>query len=145
MASPTQRTLELFRDAGWQIDISEHFNYFSKQRKDLFGFMDLVAFHRERQGVVGIQATTTGNMTAREKKICGDIGDRAYDFVDSQNRIIVIGWKKYAKAIDRKWWRPTITHGGRPTVAVASMCLWGAPEQSSCNTCNLDMAPRNTY
>jgi len=105
-ASPTRRTLELFREDGWHIDVSEYFNYFSKQRKDLFGFMDLVAFGKTI-GILGIQCTTTGNLGAREAKIL-DMGEKISSFLECSNRVILVGWKKYAKPIDRKWWRPTI-------------------------------------
>jgi hypothetical protein len=105
MASPTSRTLEYYRSLGMTIEVTEKWNQFSRQRNDMFGFADLCAF--DHQNVYLIQATSTGNMRAREAKILGVEAARLW--VQSPNRkIVVIGWKKYAKPVDRKLWRPTI-------------------------------------
>lgn len=117
MASPTTRTNEYFRNLGYTVDIAEHHNTFAGKKKDLFGFIDIVAIgHGE---TIGIQATSTGNVNARVKKILyGDLGkdkepdptipERAQEWLRSGNTICVMGWKRYKKRVDNKLWRPTI-------------------------------------
>lgn len=65
--SPTQRSLKYLRDLGYHVEIVEHFNSFTKQRKDLFGFADLLAI-RENE-VLLVQVTSRGNVSARVNKI----------------------------------------------------------------------------
>ncbi len=92
MGSPTSRTLQLFKKDNWLIEVTEKFNCFTKQRKDLFGFIDLIAI---RSGLtVGIQATSTPNMSARIKKIKGECFQAALKWLQAGNVIIVIGWSK---------------------------------------------------
>ena len=67
--SPTQRTLEHLRKEGWPlVQVVERWNQFAKRRIDLFGFVDVVAFHPER-GWLLVQATSGSNSCARIKKI----------------------------------------------------------------------------
>jgi hypothetical protein len=117
MSSPTVRTNKYYRDLGYTVDIAEHHNTFAGKKKDLFGFIDIVAIgHGE---TIGIQATSTGNVNARYRKITeGFLGkdkepdltipERALVWLESGNSIVVIGWKKYKKRVDNKLWRPTI-------------------------------------
>jgi len=105
MATPTSRTLDYYRQQGMPIEVVEKWNQWSKIRQDLFGFADLVTF--DGQAVYLVQATSTGNMSARVKKILAN--PTAELWVQNKNRkIIVIGWRKYAQAKDGKWWRETI-------------------------------------
>lgn len=112
MSSPTSRTLAYFRDLGYTADIAEYHNTFSNKKKDLFGFIDIVAIGDGE--TIGIQATSTGNVNARIKKITqgseDDLGipKRALEWLNSGNLICVIGWKRYKKPVNRKLWRPTI-------------------------------------
>ena len=107
MSSPTSRTLEHYRRCGYHIDIAERWIQATRQRRDLFNFVDLVAFNDDE--TLAIQATSTGNMNARVNKILELRA--AWDWIQAEGRkIVVIGWKKYAKPVDRKWWRPTIRY-----------------------------------
>lgn len=65
--SPTHRTKETLLEQGCKlVAIVEHWNSFAKVRQDLFGFIDILAV---RNGVVvGIQATSGTNLSARLKK-----------------------------------------------------------------------------
>lgn len=82
----------------------EHWNPHARIRQDLFGFIDIIAI--DGDDTLAIQATSTGNINSRVEKILAN--DIARDWLDGPHRrIIVIGWKKYKKAIDRKHWRPT--------------------------------------
>ena len=105
--TPTSRTLKYYRDAGYMVGVVERFNSHTKTRHDLFGFIDLVAVRNGR--TVGIQATSTGTVSSRIAKIRDERHDEALQWLMAGNEIVVIGWKKYKKAIDRKYWRETIT------------------------------------
>jgi hypothetical protein len=60
-------------------------------------------------GILGIQATTVGNQRNREKKIREERSENMKAWLDSGGLIQVWGWGKYKKAVDRKFWRVTIT------------------------------------
>lgn len=105
MASPTSRTLDYYRSLGMPIGVVERYDQYSRKRYDLYGFADMVAF--DDRAVYLIQATSTGNMSSRIKKILAN--EEAKQWVQQKNRkIIVIGWRKYAQPKDGKWWRETI-------------------------------------
>lgn len=101
----TARTKQMYEAKGWVIDHAEHFNWHTQRKKDLFGFIDQVASNGEE--IHFIQATSTGNMSARRKKILGNECAKVLSQLPC-GKIILIGWKKYDKAVDRKKWRPTI-------------------------------------
>lgn len=105
-SSPTSLTLKLYRSLDYHADVVEHWNPHTKTRKDMFGFVDIVAVNNEGKTLF-IQATSTGNMGARVKKIQAN---ETYQLIRNNPHIqvLVIGWKKYAKPVDRKYWRPTI-------------------------------------
>lgn len=65
--SPTERTLRLLREMGYQVEVVERWNPYSKTRQDLFGCIDLVAV-REGFPVLGVQATSRSNVSARVRK-----------------------------------------------------------------------------
>ena len=113
--SPTARTLKYYRDQGVEIGVVERWVPFfavdgdkkkGGVRVDLFGFIDLIAITPE--GIVGIQATSTGNASHRIMKIRTECKGVAAEWAQAGGQIIVIGWKKYVKKVDRKSWRPTI-------------------------------------
>lgn len=65
--SPTQRSLKLMRERGYYCEVVEHFNSFTKQRKDLFGFADIICLGWDE--VIVVQTTSYSNVSARIKKI----------------------------------------------------------------------------
>lgn len=91
-ASPTQRTLKLYRDRGYVAEVVEKWIPRVNIRKDLFGFIDIVSIHPDSKGCIGVQATSRGNMSARRNKIL-DIDD-AKTWLNAGNRIVIIGWDK---------------------------------------------------
>lgn len=66
--TPTQRSCKLLREQGYTADIVEHFNAYARVRHDLFGFIDIVAVHPLKPGILGVQTTTGSNLTARIAK-----------------------------------------------------------------------------
>ena len=89
-ASPTQLTLKLLRDQGFVAEVVERWIPGANIRKDLFGFVDIVAVDGKR--TVGVQATSASNMSARKKKI---MESEVLGLVRSSGwEIWVMGWKK---------------------------------------------------
>lgn len=66
--TPTQRSCKLLREQGYTADIAEHYNAFAHVRHDLFGFIDIVAVHPSKPGILGVQTTTGSNLAARISK-----------------------------------------------------------------------------
>lgn len=101
----TQLTLSLLRDQCPLVWVTEHWNGFARIRQDLFNFGDLICVYPDK--VELWQSTSYGQISVRVKKILGL--DTAKQWLAHPHRkIFVIGWKKYNKPIDRKYWRPTI-------------------------------------
>lgn len=98
--SPTQRTMAKLRIEGCElVQIVEHWNGWGKCRQDLFGFVDVLAIVN---GVtVGIQVTTSSNMSARFSKIAGEHSDVTQALLNAGWRIEIHGWRK--KALTGKW------------------------------------------
>lgn len=90
--SPTQRSLADLKARGYEVAVVERWNAFAKIRQDLFGWMDLLAFHVEEKTTVGIQTTTRDNMLSRKEKVLTN--DLAYLWLAAGNRILIHGWAK---------------------------------------------------
>lgn len=90
MSSPTQRSLQFLRDAGYQAWVVEYYNAFSRKRVDLFGCFDILAVGHGK--TLAVQTTSASNVSARVKKI----GDSEY--VDKLREagweLMVHGWDK---------------------------------------------------
>jgi hypothetical protein len=63
--TPMSLTLNHLRRHGFVADVVERWLPHTNRRRDLFGFIDLVAVDRREPGIVGIQATTLPNVAAR--------------------------------------------------------------------------------
>lgn len=103
MTSPTQRSLELLRDAGYTVEVAEHWNNQAGVRQDLFRCIDIIGLHPDETGVLGVQTTTSDHVAEHVKKIQGI--PAAALWMKCGNSICVHGWKKYAKPLAGKWWR----------------------------------------
>lgn len=100
--SPTARTLKWLREEGYFAQVVERFNSFSKKRVDLFSCIDIVAISSVWNGVLGIQATSTGNVSARIKKSIACPELRVW--LQAGNRFEVVGWSKKGPRGKRKLW-----------------------------------------
>lgn len=103
--TPTSRTLKLIRNEGKIAAVVEHWNAFTRQRKDLLGFIDIVALDTSEKCTWGIQCTSTGNMSARIQKILNECRDNAKAWLSAGNKIEVIGWSKKGEKGKRKTWQ----------------------------------------
>lgn len=64
--TPTQRSLKTLRELGYLVEVVEKWNSFTRTRKDLWGWADLLAVRRGE--VLAVQVTSTG-VSSRIKKI----------------------------------------------------------------------------
>lgn len=103
--SPTQRALAHYRDQGFTCAIVERWNQYAKVRQDLFGCLDLVAI-LPSAGILGIQATSGSNVSARVAKILAE--PRAGIWLASGGRIHVIGFSKKGPRGKAKRWTPRV-------------------------------------
>lgn len=88
--SPTQLSLKLLRDEGWIVEVVERWIPGANIRKDLFGFIDLVAI-KDNQ-TLGVQATSYSNISARVRKI--EESELLSPVRKASWQIWVIGWRK---------------------------------------------------
>lgn len=92
--SPTQRSLDYLKKAGWTVAIVERWNPHVKIRQDLFGFADLIGVHPDRVGTCYFQVTST-RVKERVDKILAE--PKAEIILRAGNQIVVHGWRKVKK------------------------------------------------
>jgi len=90
VASPTSRSLELLRSEGYLCEVVEKWNQWSKTRKDLYGFIDILAVRKGE--VLGVQATSGSNVSGRVAKITEH--ENVGQVREAGIRIEVWGWRK---------------------------------------------------
>lgn len=103
MASKTtQRSLKKLRDERWEVQVVEQWVPGAFVRRDLYGFIDILAMCPFR-GFLGVQTTTAGEVNRRLAKINAE--PRAKTFLKAGGRIEVHGWQKGGKrsASPGKW------------------------------------------
>ena len=89
--SPTQLTLRKLKNDGWTtVQIVEYFVPFAKVRRDLFGFIDVLAV--KDGDTLGIQCTTFNNRLARVRKI--EDSDHLPVLRSANWSLEVWGWRK---------------------------------------------------
>jgi aspartate/glutamate racemase len=88
--SPTHLTLRHLRNNGWTAQVVEHWVPGADVRRDLFGFIDVLALRGAE--TLAVQTTTASNVASRVKKIalCQHIGAVR----EAGWAIRVHGWKK---------------------------------------------------
>ena len=94
MSSPTQRSLEYLRKNGAIAGIVERYNQYSRQRNDLFGFIDIVAIQADHT-ILGVQCTSASNHSARVAKIKSDeCKEAAFRWLQAGGNLWVMSWSK---------------------------------------------------
>lgn len=101
--SPTQRSLKHLRALGYEAAVVEKWNAFAKIRQDLFGWIDIIAVHAEKPGVLGVQTTTTANLQARLEKARGN--GRLIKWLLAGGRLTAHGWAKRGPRGEPKVWQ----------------------------------------
>jgi len=90
--TPTQRSLVYLREQGYLCEVVEKWNSFTKTRKDLWGWCDILAI-RENE-ILAVQVTAAG-VSSRIKKIMES--DTLPIVRKAGVRIEVHGWRKNVK------------------------------------------------
>ena len=94
MSSPTSRTMQRLRAAGYLAAITERWNPHASIRQDLFGFIDLVAIRSDKPGVLAIQCCALCDVSKRRHKIASIAASS--EWLAAGNRIEIWGWEKRA-------------------------------------------------
>jgi hypothetical protein len=98
--TPTQRTLKKLRDDGWIAEVVERWVPGANIRKDLFGWIDIMAL-RDGQ-TLAVQCTSYSNMSARVKKI--EESETIAEVRKAGWYVWVIGWRK----VNNRWTDRTV-------------------------------------
>jgi len=88
--SPTQKSLEWCRRLGYTAEVVEKTIPRTYIKKDLFGFIDIVAIKEGE--TLGVQATSMSNMAARVTKIMDS--DLYHTVKDAGWKIEVHAWER---------------------------------------------------
>lgn len=99
--SPTQRSLAYLRASGWTVCVVEKWIAQIRQRKDAFGFGDLLAVKVGSPGATLVQTTSGSNMAARVAKIRDTAA--AGIWLAAGNAIVVHGWRKVTRNGRKVW------------------------------------------
>ena len=115
MQSYTQRTLAWLKSQDMRCGIAEKWCHYTKQRKDLFGFIDIVAMDPGNQRLIGVQSTGPNGHASHIRKILSeDHRDDALMWLLSGGSLWLVSWRqlkvknkdgKYGK---RKRWEPRV-------------------------------------
>ena len=100
-ASPTQRTLDLLRKEGYMAEVVEKRIPHTFRARDLFNCIDIVAI-KDGCPVLGIQATSRANQSARYKKSVAI--PELVTWLSVGCVFEVWGWAKGGPAGKRKLW-----------------------------------------
>lgn len=100
--TPTQRSLAYLRKDGWTVCSVEKWIAQIRQRKDAFGFGDLLSVKAGVPGATLVQTTSGSNVSARIAKI-RSIAEAGI-WMAAGNRIVVHGWRKVGERGKRKLW-----------------------------------------
>lgn len=93
--SPTQRTLKKLRDDGYVAEVVEKWIPGANIRRDLFGFIDVLAIKPGE--ILGVQCTSRGHVRNRCNKIAE--AELVGNVREANIKIEVWGWDKK----DNRW------------------------------------------
>jgi carbonic anhydrase len=100
--TPTQRSLQKLRAAGYLVAVVEKWNPYAHCRQDLFGFIDLIAINGDE--TLAVQTTSGDHVAERLEKIRNT--PAATTWLESSTRKIVVhGWRKAGARGKRKLWQ----------------------------------------
>jgi hypothetical protein len=92
VSSPTARSLEHLRKQGYTAEVVERWIPGANIRKDLYGFIDILAINDTE--VLGVQTTSGDHVAERVAKIAEHDN---YAKVCKHIRVLVHGWRKNAQ------------------------------------------------
>lgn len=102
--NPSQRSLALLRKRGYDVVQNvEYWNPYAKRRKDLFGFLDILAMRKGTREILGVQTTSGSNLSARIKK--AQALEAYHTFLACGGSVEFHGWRKIGKP---PRWKPRL-------------------------------------
>ncbi len=104
--SPTARTLQFLRSTGITCQVVEKWNPHARVRQDLFGAIDIIALINK--SIVGIQATSASNHSARARKASDE--PRVWEWIACGGQFVVWSWGKKGGVGKRKEWQMRVTN-----------------------------------
>lgn len=99
MKGPTERTLGELRKQGYRADVVERWIPQARQRKDLFGIIDVVAIGDGQ--TLGVQCTSVSNMAARVSKMRE--AEVTAELLDAGWKLVVWGWRSKMVGKQKRW------------------------------------------
>jgi len=90
--TPTQRSLAALRELGYLVEVVEKWNSFTRTRKDLWGWADLLAIRRGE--VLAVQVTSEGVANRVKKVMDSETIGRVRE---AGVRVEIHGWRKNVK------------------------------------------------
>lgn len=103
MTTPTARTKKRYERLGYRVGTVERWVPQARRRIDLYGIFDLLAISESE--TIGIQATTTTNLSARVRKL-REAEILPLWLAAPGRRAIVIGWSRRGPWGAVKRWQP---------------------------------------
>lgn len=107
MSSPTARTLKELRRLGYRCQVVEQTVPHTFIKRDLFGFIDIIAVGSSSDGrkTLAVQATTGDHVAERLAKIRTSCLSALKDCLWAGWRVEVWGWAKQGARGERKTWQ----------------------------------------
>lgn len=88
---PTARTLEFFRDKGYEVQIVERFVF--NHRKDFLGCIDVLAMKENQKTIIGIQCFSTA-WKEHERKLLKEFPEGTKFWLRLGHEFFFVGWRK---------------------------------------------------
>jgi len=90
--TPTQRSLKTLRELGYLVEVVEKWNSFTRTRKDLWGWADLLAVRRGEVLAVQVTAQAVANRVQKvtDSETIGRVREAGV-------RVEIHGWRKNAQ------------------------------------------------
>lgn len=92
MSKYTELTLKYLREQGYEAQVVEKYNSFTKQRKDLFGLIDIVAM-KAGEPLLGIQSTGY-QQRAKHLALIHELKAKVELWCSTRSEFWMISWKK---------------------------------------------------
>lgn len=112
----TAKSMQYLRDQGYEVGVVEKWIPHVKQRRDLFGILDIVAV--KPLSTLGVQCTSDSNVSSRVRKILEC--PTTTTLMLAGWTILVHGWSKKS---DGKWHCRTVDIGKIPISEIREMGL----------------------
>lgn len=91
--STSKLTMDELEAGGWMTAKVEFYNAYIKRMNDLFGIIDVLGVNPLTKEVIGVQATSRENVSARVAKI--QASPKAVKWLRAGLRLEVWGWDKW--------------------------------------------------